>query len=134
MPGRNFLGGGFTVLTPAPGAPTIGIGRRGPINNWTNEVGSGATVAHRPAHRQARLDVSAVRRDRCRHADDGVGPALHRRARGIFLRARRADREGLWKANLGGSIVMAPITYRVDGQQYVSVISGHTLVTFALRD
>jgi hypothetical protein len=29
---------------------------------------------------------------------------------------------------------MAPITYRVDGQQYVSVISGHTLVTFALRN
>ena len=29
---------------------------------------------------------------------------------------------------------MAPITYTVDGKQYVSVISGHTLVTFALRD
>ena len=29
---------------------------------------------------------------------------------------------------------MAPITYMVDGKQYVSVISGHTLVTFALRD
>ena len=40
----------------------------------------------------------------------------------------------LWKASLGGQIVMAPITYQVDGKQYVSVISGHTLVTFALRD
>jgi hypothetical protein len=29
---------------------------------------------------------------------------------------------------------MAPVTYRVDGKQYVSVIAGHTLVTFALRD
>jgi len=29
---------------------------------------------------------------------------------------------------------MAPITYMVDGRQYVSVISGHTLVTFGLRD
>jgi len=38
-PGRAFLGGGFSVLAPAPGAPTIGIGRTNPINNWTNEVG-----------------------------------------------------------------------------------------------
>jgi len=29
---------------------------------------------------------------------------------------------------------MAPVTYMVNGRQYVSVISGHTLVTFALRD
>ena len=36
--------------------------------------------------------------------------------------------------SLGGNIVMAPMTYEVAGKQYVSVISGHTLVTFALRD
>jgi len=29
---------------------------------------------------------------------------------------------------------MAPITFMVDGKQYVSVISGHALVTFGLRD
>jgi outer membrane protein assembly factor BamB len=40
----------------------------------------------------------------------------------------------LWKASLGGQIVMAPVTFSVDGKQYISVISGHTLVTFALRD
>ena len=40
----------------------------------------------------------------------------------------------LWKSSLGGQIVMAPITFQVDGRQYVSVISGHTLVTFGLRD
>ena len=34
----------------------------------------------------------------------------------------------------GGQVVMAPITYQVAGKQYVSVISGHTLVTFALRN
>ena len=40
----------------------------------------------------------------------------------------------LWKASLGGQIVMAPITFAVEGKQYVSVIAGHTLVTYALRD
>ena len=76
----------------------------------------------------------AVRRDRRRHPDDGVRPAVHRRPRRLLPRARRADRQVLWKASLGGPIVMAPITYQVDGKQYVSVISGNTLVTFGLRN
>jgi hypothetical protein len=29
---------------------------------------------------------------------------------------------------------MAPITFQVGGTQYLSVISGQTLVTFALRE
>ena len=40
----------------------------------------------------------------------------------------------LWKASLGGQIVMGPVTYMVEGKQYVSVIAGSTLVTFGLRD
>ena len=40
----------------------------------------------------------------------------------------------IWNVNLGGQIVMAPVTYMVDGIQYVSVISGNSLSTFALRD
>ena len=52
---------------------------------------------------------------------------------GYFYALDAKTGKELWKANLGGSIVMAPITYQIDGKQYVSVISGHTLVTFALR-
>jgi outer membrane protein assembly factor BamB len=44
--------------------------------------------------------------------------------------ARNGDM--LWNVNLGGQIVMAPVTFSVDGVQYVSVISGHALSTFAL--
>jgi alcohol dehydrogenase (cytochrome c) len=40
----------------------------------------------------------------------------------------------LWKTNLGGQIVNGPITYAVDGKQYVVTIAGHSLVAFALRD
>jgi len=29
---------------------------------------------------------------------------------------------------------MGPVTYMVEGQQYVSVIAGSTLVTFGLRN
>ena len=40
----------------------------------------------------------------------------------------------LWKASLGGQIVNGPITYAIDGKQYVAVISGNSLYTFGLRD
>jgi hypothetical protein len=39
----------------------------------------------------------------------------------------------LWKVNLGGQIVMAPVTYMVEGVQYLTVISGNAMATFALR-
>jgi hypothetical protein len=34
----------------------------------------------------------------------------------------------------GAQIASVPITYQVDGKQYVSVVSGLSLVTFALRE
>ena len=40
----------------------------------------------------------------------------------------------LWKASLGGQIVAGPMTYEVDGKQYVATIAGQNLVAFALRD
>jgi hypothetical protein len=52
---------------------------------------------------------------------------------GYFTRSTR-ERDAAVEASLGGQIVMAPITYEVDGKQYVSVIAGNTLVTFGLRD
>ena len=40
----------------------------------------------------------------------------------------------LWKASLGGQIVNGPISYQVNGKQYVAAIAGNSLVAFALRD
>jgi glucose dehydrogenase len=42
--------------------------------------------------------------------------------------------EELWKVALGGQIVMAPVTYEVNGRQFLSVISGNSLVTFGLPE
>ncbi|HYM18080.1 MAG TPA: PQQ-dependent dehydrogenase, methanol/ethanol family [Micropepsaceae bacterium] len=132
--GRNFSGGGFTILAPTPGAPTIGVGRRGPINNWTSEVGSGATIAIDP-HTGKRVwsfpqyDVT----------DAGMlttaSDILFTGGReGYFYALDAKTGKELWKASLGGSIVNAPVTYQIDGKQYLTTISGHTLVTFALRE
>lgn len=40
----------------------------------------------------------------------------------------------LWSRNLGGRVISAPITYLVDDQQHFSIISGHSLYTFVLKD
>ena len=134
QPGRNFSGGGFTVLTPVPGAPAIGIGRRTPINTWTNEVGNGAVIALDPTTGQAKWKFA--------HFDVTDAGILTTASDLLFTGGREGyfyaldARTGklLWRASLGGQVVMAPVTYQVAGKQYVSVISGHTLVTFALRD
>lgn len=133
-PGELFVGGGHTVKAPTPGAPTIGIGRMNPINNWTDAVGNGAVMAMDPENGEIRwkhrqFDVS----------DSGMlttaSDLLFTGGReGYFQALDARTGELLWKAALGGQIVMAPITFAVEGRQYVSVISGHTLVTFALRE
>ena len=132
QPGRAFLGGGFSVLAPAPGAPTIGIGRTNPINNWTNEVGHASLKAMDPQTGEAvwsydQFDVS----------DSGMlttaSDLLFTGGReGYFHAINARTGELIWNVSLGGQIVMAPVTYMVDGIQYVSVISGHALSTFAL--
>ena len=133
QPGRIFTGGGFTVVSPSAGAPTVGIGRRNPINNWTNEVGHGAVMAMDPQTGAVKwkfeqYDVS----------DSGMlttaSDLLFTGGReGHFHAIDARTGKELWKASLGGQIVMAPVTYQVDGKQYVSVISGSVLATFGLR-
>ena len=110
------------------------IGRTSPINNWTNEVGHASLMAMDPDTGQTvwkyeQFDVS----------DSGMlttaSDLLFTGGREGYFHALDA-RTGslLWKVNLGGQIVMAPITYMVGGVQYVTVISGNMMATFALRN
>jgi alcohol dehydrogenase (cytochrome c) len=134
QPGRNFSGGGFTVLTPVPGAPAVAIGRRSPINNWTDEVGHGAVIAIDPRSGQQKWKF-----DQFDVTDSGIlttaSDLLFTGGREGYFYALDARTGTLsWKASLGGQIVTAPITYEVEGKQFVSVIAGHALVTFGLRE
>jgi alcohol dehydrogenase (cytochrome c) len=38
----------------------------------------------------------------------------------------------LWKANVGGQINAAAISYAVNGKQYVAINAGSSLITYAL--
>ena len=134
VPGRNFAGGGSTPLTPVPGAPGVRIGRTTPINSWTDAVGHGTVMAIDPRTGEKRWTF-----EQYDVTDSGIlttaTDLLFTGGREGYFYARDA-RTGaeLWRASLGGQIVNGPITYAVDGRQFVAVISGNSLVTFALRD
>lgn len=131
--GGTASGGRNTPYVPVPGAQPTPVLRRGPINNWTEAVGHGAVLA---------LDVNSGgvkwRFNTTDVSDSGIlttaSDLLFTGGREGYFHALDA-RTGavLWKANLGGQIVMGPMTYEVDGEQYVAATAGHSLVAFALR-
>jgi glucose dehydrogenase len=65
--------------------------------------------------------------------DDDSGADASRRADGYFyaLDARTGDL--LWQMALTGSVHSAPMSYSVNGRQFVTVAAGNTLFAFALR-
>ena len=130
-PGRRFNGGGFQVPVPNPDSPAM---RRNAINDWTDVVGHGAVMAIDPRTSQTKwkfqmYDVT----------DGGIlttaGDVLFTGGREGYFHALDA-RTGteLWKAQLGGAIMSAPVTYSIDGKQYVIVNSGNVMATFGLRE
>ncbi|MSO46125.1 MAG: PQQ-dependent dehydrogenase, methanol/ethanol family [Acidobacteria bacterium] len=134
QPGRNFSGGGFTVLTPVPGAPGVSIGRRSPINNWTDEVGRGAVMALDPSTGQPKWKFEQFDVTDAGMLTTASDLLFTGGREGFFYALDAKTGKLVWKTALGGQIVMAPITYEIDGKQYILVISGHALATFALRD
>ena len=52
---------------------------------------------------------------------------------GAFYALDARDGKLLWETNLGPSVAAGPITYAVNGKQYVSIQAGSALFTFSLR-
>ena len=133
-PGRSFVGGRPRTAPPVPDAPTVPGLTRGPINTWTDAAGRGAVVAldaltGTPQWKFEMTDVTSS--GILTTASDLLFTGTRS---GYFqaLDARTGDL--LWRTSLGGQITNGPMTYEVDGRQYVAVIAGHSLSTFALRD
>jgi len=52
---------------------------------------------------------------------------------GYFLALDARSGDLLWKIALGGQINSGPMSYAVNGKQYVTVAAGSSLFAFALR-
>jgi alcohol dehydrogenase (cytochrome c) len=55
-------------------------------------------------------------------------------ADGYFFALDAASGEELWHISLGARVHAAPITFAVDGQQFVTIASGNVVYTFGLKD
>jgi alcohol dehydrogenase (cytochrome c) len=52
---------------------------------------------------------------------------------GYFYALDARDGKLLWRTMLGGQIANGPISYAVNGKQYVTVAAGNAMFVFALR-
>ena len=133
VPGRNFLGGSSTPFTGVPGAPGVRVGRATPINTWTDAAGNGAVIAIDPQTGQRKWTFKQFDVTDSGNLTTATDLLFTGGREGYFYALDARTGVELWKASLGGQIASGPITFAVDGRQYVSVISGNSLVTFALR-
>jgi outer membrane protein assembly factor BamB len=131
--GRSRSLGANEPYVPIPEAPPVPF-RRGPINNWTDAAGKGAIMALDPrtGREKWKFDTTDV-------AEGGILTTasdllFNGNREGYFQVLDARTGTLLWKTNLGGQIMNAPIAYAVDGKQYVATIAGHSLVAFGLRD
>jgi glucose dehydrogenase len=53
---------------------------------------------------------------------------------GYFQALDARTGELLWRTNLGGQIANGPMSYAIDGRQFVAVAAGHSLYVFALGE
>jgi outer membrane protein assembly factor BamB len=127
--GQRF--GGGIVNSPFPNAP--GVSRRGPVNVYTDAAGRGALIAIDPHTGQKKWSFDMF--------DVGTGGILTTASDLLFAGGREGYFQALdaysgkllWKVNLGGDINAGPVTYQVDGRQYVVIAAGNSLFAFALR-
>jgi alcohol dehydrogenase (cytochrome c) len=138
--GRGFGGGVNQPFVPSadspskgiPGAPSLPNLRRGPINNWTDVAGHGAVLAIDPTTGDPKWRFSMT---------DVTDTGIMTTATDLLITGGREGylqildaRNGtlLWKANLGAQMLNNPITYAVNGKQYIAAEAGLSLFTFAL--
>jgi alcohol dehydrogenase (cytochrome c) len=62
------------------------------------------------------------------------GDAAARLADRYFYALNARTGELLWQIALTGSVQSGPMTYSIDGKQYVALAGGNTLFAFALRE
>jgi alcohol dehydrogenase (cytochrome c) len=123
-------GRGYTGGSPSTKMPNI---RRPPINYWTEQAGHGEIQAIDP--RTGEKKWVLVQHD---VTDSGIlttdGDMLFSGNReGYFMALDARTGEVLWRAMTSGQMSASPISYEVDGRQYVALSAYHSVFAFGLR-
>jgi outer membrane protein assembly factor BamB len=107
--------------------------RRGLINTWTEEAGHGEVMAIDPKTGEKKWTF------KMHDVTDGgllttASDLLFAGGReGYFYAFDARNGSVLWKASTGGQVSAAPMTYEIDGKQYIAIAAGHSLFVYALR-
>jgi alcohol dehydrogenase (cytochrome c) len=129
--GQRFTGG--RPNAPIPGSPNPGL-RGAPINTWTEAAGHGSVTA---------LDIHTGQKIWAFPMTDVTDAGILTTASDVLFTGGREGyffamdaRTGalLWKASVGGAVSAAPITFQVDGKQYVAIAAGHAMFVYGLRE
>jgi alcohol dehydrogenase (cytochrome c) len=129
--GTNFTGGGPRNLSAVPGAPGLG---RAPINTWTEAAGHGAVLALDPGSGREKWKFKMTDVTDAGILTTGSDLLFTGGREGYFQALNARTGELLWKTQLGSAINSGPVSYRVGGKQYVSVVSGLSLFVFAVDE
>jgi alcohol dehydrogenase (cytochrome c) len=123
--GNQYNGGGATHDVPA-----LGVGR---TNTRSATTGYGAITAVdvRTGEVKWQFKMTDV-------TDSGVlstasGLVFAGGREGYFYALDASTGAVLWKTMTGGQVAAGPITYAINGKQFVSIPSGNAIFTFALR-
>jgi len=131
-PGRIF--GGGQLGGPVPGAANLpGFGRQ-PVNNWTEAVGNGAILAlnARTGDQAWRFPMTDIGHSGILTTATDVLFTGNRE--GFFFALDARSGEVLWRQRLGGQGNNGPMSYAIDGTQYVATAMGNSLFVYALED
>ena len=130
-PGQLFTGSrNRSPIAGVPEPPAVG---RGHINTWTKAVGHGSVLAFNPLTGDKVWQWETYDVQNSGILTTAADLLFVGGREGYFqaLDARTGDL--LWRAVTGGNTLAAPITYEVEGSQYVAIASGHSLFVFGLQ-
>jgi alcohol dehydrogenase (cytochrome c) len=131
--GQTRIGGSFTPLNDAPN-PGVGGGIRAPvITNGTETNGTGTVSAIDPRTGTTKWSFALTNVSNSGLLTTATDLLFSGSREGNFHALDARNGSELWNTNLGGHINAAPMTYEVDGKQYVAVAAGQALFVFGLR-
>jgi glucose dehydrogenase len=130
--GRAFTGG--RLVSPVEGTQIPASPRRGHVNSWHDELGTGAVVALDPH--------TGMPKWKWKTHDVNTSGILTTASDLLFVGSREGYFQALdagtgkllWKVILGWHTTAAPITYELEREQYVAMNAGHCLFVFGLRN
>ena len=117
--GQTRIGGNFTPLNDAPN-PGVGGGIRAPvITNGTETNGTGAVSAIDPRTGVTKWKFPFTNISNSGLLTTASDLVFSGSREGHFFALDARTGSELWRANLGGHVNAAPMTYAVDGKQFV---------------